>query len=98
VKSGAASRISHHRARIRATRWLHAGYEGLSIDQFKRARGLIRYRIKIEVGGTMDSQATYRGMIYPWQCDHVGHMNVMVADTIRRSAGLLIAFPEAATA
>jgi acyl-CoA thioester hydrolase len=20
---------------------------------------------------------TYRGVIYPWQCDHVGHMNVM---------------------
>ena len=20
---------------------------------------------------------TYRGMVYPWQCDHVGHMNVM---------------------
>ncbi|MEX2647961.1 MAG: acyl-CoA thioesterase [Alphaproteobacteria bacterium] len=20
---------------------------------------------------------TYRGMVYPWQCDHQGHMNVM---------------------
>jgi acyl-CoA thioester hydrolase len=20
---------------------------------------------------------TYRGLVYPWQCDHVGHMNVM---------------------
>jgi acyl-CoA thioester hydrolase len=20
---------------------------------------------------------TYRGMVYPWQCDHMGHMNVM---------------------
>ena len=20
---------------------------------------------------------TYRGIIYPWQCDHMGHMNVM---------------------
>ena len=20
---------------------------------------------------------TYRGSVYPWQCDHVGHMNVM---------------------
>jgi acyl-CoA thioester hydrolase len=25
----------------------------------------------------MDSQATYRGTVYPWQCDHVGHMNIM---------------------
>jgi acyl-CoA thioester hydrolase len=25
----------------------------------------------------MDLQATYRGTVYPWQCDHVGHMNVM---------------------
>ncbi len=22
-------------------------------------------------------EITYRGTIYPWQCDHVGHMNVM---------------------
>jgi acyl-CoA thioester hydrolase len=20
---------------------------------------------------------TYRGCVYPWQCDHVGHMNIM---------------------
>ena len=20
---------------------------------------------------------TYRGAVYPWQCDHIGHMNVM---------------------
>jgi acyl-CoA thioester hydrolase len=20
---------------------------------------------------------TYRGMVYPWHCDHMGHMNVM---------------------
>src|SRR5579872_2188597 len=20
---------------------------------------------------------TYKGVVYPWQCDHVGHMNVM---------------------
>lgn len=20
---------------------------------------------------------TYRGVVYPWQCDHMGHMNVM---------------------
>ena len=25
----------------------------------------------------MDSQATCRGTVYPWQCDHVGHMNIM---------------------
>ena len=25
----------------------------------------------------MDSGATYRGTVYPWQCDHVGHMNIM---------------------
>ena len=25
----------------------------------------------------MQSAATYRGTVYPWQCDHVGHMNVM---------------------
>jgi acyl-CoA thioester hydrolase len=25
----------------------------------------------------METDATYRGTVYPWQCDHVGHMNVM---------------------
>jgi acyl-CoA thioester hydrolase len=24
-----------------------------------------------------DSSETYRGVVYPWQCDHMGHMNVM---------------------
>jgi acyl-CoA thioester hydrolase len=24
-----------------------------------------------------DSRITYRGAVYPWHCDHVGHMNVM---------------------
>jgi acyl-CoA thioester hydrolase len=24
-----------------------------------------------------DAQITYRGTVYPWHCDHVGHMNVM---------------------
>lgn len=24
-----------------------------------------------------DSFLTYRGTVYPWQCDHMGHMNVM---------------------
>ena len=25
----------------------------------------------------METAATYRGTVYPWQCDHVGHMNIM---------------------
>ena len=25
----------------------------------------------------MDDSFTYRGLVYPWQCDHMGHMNVM---------------------
>jgi acyl-CoA thioester hydrolase len=25
----------------------------------------------------MDNEATYRGVVYPWQCDQNGHMNVM---------------------
>ena len=25
----------------------------------------------------MESAATYCGAVYPWQCDHVGHMNIM---------------------
>jgi acyl-CoA thioester hydrolase len=24
-----------------------------------------------------DPIETYRGVVYPWQCDHMGHMNVM---------------------
>lgn len=23
------------------------------------------------------TEATYRGTVYPWQCDHVSHMNIM---------------------
>jgi acyl-CoA thioester hydrolase len=26
---------------------------------------------------SMDDSFTYRGMVYPWHCDHMGHMNVM---------------------
>jgi acyl-CoA thioester hydrolase len=25
----------------------------------------------------MPDVLTYRGTIYPWHCDHMGHMNVM---------------------
>jgi acyl-CoA thioester hydrolase len=25
----------------------------------------------------LDDETNYRGTVYPWQCDHVGHMNVM---------------------
>ena len=25
----------------------------------------------------MKAEATYRGTVYPWHCDHIGHMNVM---------------------
>jgi acyl-CoA thioester hydrolase len=25
----------------------------------------------------MNDDITYRGTVYPWHCDHVGHMNVM---------------------
>jgi len=24
-----------------------------------------------------DGQLTYKGAVYPWHCDHMGHMNVM---------------------
>ena len=24
-----------------------------------------------------EASITYRGAVYPWHCDHVGHMNVM---------------------
>jgi acyl-CoA thioester hydrolase len=25
----------------------------------------------------MEAPVTYRGAVYPWHCDHIGHMNVM---------------------
>jgi len=25
----------------------------------------------------MVREATYRGTVYPWHCDHIGHMNIM---------------------
>src|SRR5258706_14575022 len=39
---------------------------------------MIRYRIKIKrTERSMEAEATYRRTVYPWQCDHVGHMNIM---------------------
>ena len=29
------------------------------------------------VAPTAELPITYRGTVYPWQCDHMGHMNVM---------------------
>jgi len=30
------------------------------------------------LGGKMTEKTiTYRGVVYPWHCDHIGHMNVM---------------------
>jgi acyl-CoA thioester hydrolase len=26
---------------------------------------------------SMEAEVGYRGTVYPWQCDHVGHMNIM---------------------
>jgi hypothetical protein len=51
----------------------------------------------------METQAAYRRTVYPWQCDHVGHMNIMrqarksvpFVETIRRTAAKLLVFPEA---
>ncbi len=25
----------------------------------------------------MESEVNYRAVVYPWQCDHMGHMNIM---------------------
>jgi len=30
-----------------------------------------------KTGGVKPDVLTYRGTVYPWQCDHIGHMNVM---------------------
>jgi acyl-CoA thioester hydrolase len=39
---------------------------------------MIRYRInKRKPERSMETEATYRGTVYPWQCDHIGHMNIM---------------------
>jgi acyl-CoA thioester hydrolase len=27
--------------------------------------------------GVMTDLLTYRGTVYPWQCDHIGHRNVI---------------------
>jgi acyl-CoA thioester hydrolase len=37
---------------------------------------MIRDIIGKEVSA-MSSSPTYRGTVYPWQCDHIGHMNIM---------------------
>jgi len=32
---------------------------------------------QLKAGAFSMEEATYRGTVYPWQCDHVGHMNIM---------------------
>ena len=29
------------------------------------------------MGADLGAEPTYRGTVYPWHCDHVGHMNIM---------------------
>jgi acyl-CoA thioester hydrolase len=29
------------------------------------------------MGADSGAETTYRGTVYPWHCDHVGHMNIM---------------------
>jgi acyl-CoA thioester hydrolase len=36
-----------------------------------------RSAIASELVGRQVVSVTYRGTVYPWQCDHMGHMNVM---------------------
>jgi acyl-CoA thioester hydrolase len=31
----------------------------------------------MDEGNMAETMLTYRGTIYPWHCDHMGHMNVM---------------------
>ena len=30
-----------------------------------------------QTSAASEAEITYRGAVYPWHCDHVGHMNVM---------------------
>ena len=32
---------------------------------------------EVDATAPMCAEVNYRGVVYPWQCDHVGHMNVM---------------------
>ena len=41
--------------------WLQENREQCSINEVTLSKPVI----------------TYRGTVYPWQCDHMGHMNVM---------------------
>ena len=47
---------------------------------FSRTGGVLRNRSRTKRNnkGIMTTlQLTYRGTVYPWHCDHMGHMNVM---------------------
>jgi acyl-CoA thioester hydrolase len=43
-----------------------AGWEGVPMSQAFGAAAT-----------AAEAAITYRGAVYPWQCDHIGHMNVM---------------------
>src|SRR4051794_26390761 len=72
--------ISARPAPIQASRFSSAFIRSPVLDTVPYclpANPVIRYRIKTEAEESVDSQPTYLGTVYPWQCDHVGHMNIM---------------------
>src|SRR5262245_62090015 len=68
-------RRSYHRPANRSklnVRWQNVrSTHGTRNFWIAACRGVSYYQIQ------MNSILTYRGLIYPWQCDHMGHMNVM---------------------
>ena len=50
---------------------------GRAIHNKTRAEIFVPHRVQM-IGRKMNQlELTYRGAVYPWHCDHMGHMNVM---------------------
>jgi acyl-CoA thioester hydrolase len=48
-----------------------------SIFEFFRSLRAVNGAVVEMKDKSTDPAITYRGVVYPWQCDHMGHMNVM---------------------
>src|SRR5262244_3777702 len=57
--------------------------ETKSLRVFEQTRCQMSFRLRTifasqtEEKPVTELMITYRGTVYPWQCDHMGHMNVM---------------------
>src|SRR5690606_23424354 len=60
-----------------SSRWIEAA-GGSELQPIATLAGMANCANQEFSGNVMsEARITYRGTVYPWHCDHMGHMNVM---------------------